>query len=63
MNLNYLTEEEAKMPLKMALMQIVLGLQSCKNKECAVELLMDAVELGKTKERNKWKKKECEQKH
>jgi hypothetical protein len=47
MKLNYLTEEEAKMPLDMALLQIVLGLQTCKTKGDVVRLLKDAVELGR----------------
>lgn len=47
--LNYLTEEEAKMPLDWALLQIVMGLQTCKTKGDAVELLKDAVELGRRK--------------
>lgn len=47
MKLNYLTEQEAEMPLEMALMQLSLGLQSCKTKGDAVGLLMDAVELGR----------------
>jgi hypothetical protein len=41
-----LTEEEAKMPLEMAPLQIVLGLEFCKTKGEAVELLEDAMELG-----------------
>jgi hypothetical protein len=45
--LNYLTEEEANMPLEMALLQLVLGLQTCKTKDDVVELLRDAVELGR----------------
>lgn len=45
--LNYLTEKEAKMPLDMALLQLALGLQSCNSKEDAVNLLKDAVELGR----------------
>ena len=32
MKLNYLTEEEAEMSLDMALLQIALGLQTCKTK-------------------------------
>lgn len=47
MKLNYLTEEEAKMPLEMALLQIVLGIQHCKTKKDVGELLKDAVELGR----------------
>jgi len=43
----YLTEEEAKMPLDMALLQLALGLQTCKTKGAVVELLHDAVELGR----------------
>ena len=45
--LRYLTEEEAKMPLDMALGQIVLGLQTCKTKGDVIELLKDAYELGR----------------
>ena len=45
--LNYLTEAEAKMPLKAALMQICLGLRTCETKAEVVELLEDAVELGR----------------
>ncbi len=45
--LNYLTEKEAKMPLDLALSQLVLGLQSCKTKGDVVDLLKDAVELGR----------------
>lgn len=47
MKLSYLTEDEAKMPLDMALMQLALGLQTCKTKGEAVRLLLDAVELGR----------------
>lgn len=47
LKLNYLTEKEAKMPLDMALLQLALGLQSCNSKEEAVNLLKDAVELGR----------------
>ncbi len=47
---NYLTKEESEMPLNMALRQIVLGLQSCKTKGDALELLEDAVGLGIKKE-------------
>lgn len=45
--LNYLSEEEAKMPLEMALSQIALGLKTCKTIGEAVDLLEDAVELGR----------------
>jgi hypothetical protein len=45
--LNYLTEQEARMPLDFALMQLALGLQTCKTKGAAVALLEDAVELGR----------------
>jgi hypothetical protein len=45
--LNYLTEKEAEMPLEMALAQITLGLQTCKTKGDVIELLKDAVELGR----------------
>lgn len=47
--LSYLTEEEAKMPLHMALLQLTLGLQTCKTKKDAVILLNDAFILGKRK--------------
>ena len=56
MKLNYLTEEEAKMPLDMALVQIALGLQTCKTKGEVVELLKDAVELGRRQERENLQK-------
>lgn len=49
--LNYLTEEEAKMPIGLALLQLAIGLQSCSTKGNAVELLGDAVELGRRLER------------
>jgi len=45
--MNYLTKEEVKMPLHLALLQLSLGLQTCKTKGDVVGLLMDAVELGK----------------
>lgn len=45
--LKYLTEEETKMPLDLCLSQLTLGLQSCKTKGDAKELLMDAVKLGR----------------
>lgn len=51
MKLNYLTEEEAKMPLHMALLQITQGLQSCKTKGEATELLEDAVTIGRQAEK------------
>jgi len=47
MKLNYLTEKESKMPLDMALLQLSLGLQTCTTKGDVVELLKDAVELGR----------------
>ena len=49
--MNYLTEEESKMPKDMALLQLTLGLQTCKTKKDAVELLEDAFELGRRRER------------
>lgn len=45
--LKYLTEEEAKMSLDAALMQICLGLQTYETKADVIELLQDAVELGR----------------
>ena len=51
MKLNYLTEEEAKMPLEMALLQLVLGIQTCQTKGDVVELLEDAVELGRREQK------------
>ena len=45
--LNYLTEEEAKMPTELALLQIALGLLTCDTKGEVVELLWDVFELGK----------------
>ena len=45
--LNYLTTKEAEMPLDMALLQLALGLETCKTKAEVVRLLMDAVELGR----------------
>jgi len=36
---DYLTDEEKKMPIKMQLLQYVLGIQSCKTKGDVVELL------------------------
>jgi len=45
--MNYLTEEEAKMPLDFALLQLAIGLQTCKTKGDVVKLLEDAVELGR----------------
>ncbi len=45
--LNYLTNKEAEMPLELALLQIALGLQTCKTKGDVIELLQDAVELGR----------------
>lgn len=39
--MSYLTDEEKKMPLEMQLLQFVLGLQCCKNKGDAVNLLKD----------------------
>jgi hypothetical protein len=47
--LSYLTETEAEMPLDLALLQISLGLQTCKTKGDVVNLLGDAVELGRRK--------------
>ena len=50
---NYLTEEESKMPLDMALLQISIGLQTCKTKDDVKDLLMDAVLIGERRGRNK----------
>ena len=44
---SYLTEEESKMPSRMALSQLALGLQTCKTEGDAVDLLNDAFILGK----------------
>ena len=44
---NYLTEEEAKMPTELALLQLMLGIQTCKNKSDVLDLLWDAFTLGK----------------
>jgi hypothetical protein len=45
--MNYLTEEEARMPLEMALGQLVLGIETCKTRGEVINLLKDAVELGR----------------
>jgi hypothetical protein len=50
MKLHYLTEAEAIMPLDLALLQLALGLQTCKTKGDVVALLKDAVELGRRME-------------
>ena len=48
MKLNYLTEEEVKkLTLEEALLQLALGLQTCDTRKDVVELLKDAVELGR----------------
>lgn len=41
----YLTEEERQMPNETALLQLVLGLQYCKTKEDAKDLLKEAQKL------------------
>ena len=46
-NLKYLTEKEAKMSLRECLLQLALGLETCKTKVDVIELLQDAVELGR----------------
>lgn len=43
--MTYLTKKEREMPNDMAMLQLVLGLQSCKSKEDAVELLKEAQSL------------------
>ena len=45
--LNYLTEEEAKMSKDEILLQIVLGLQTCKTKGKVIKLLEDVYEIGR----------------
>jgi hypothetical protein len=50
---NYLTEEEARMPLDAALLQLTLGLQTCNTKMDAIKILEDAVELGRRRRKNK----------
>jgi hypothetical protein len=52
-NFIYLTDEEAKMPLEQSLLQLALGLQTCKTKGDAVDLLKDAVKLGELQERKR----------
>jgi len=46
---NYLTEQEATMPIEQSLLQLCLGLETCKTKEDVVELLKDAVKLGQAR--------------
>lgn len=53
MEFNYLTPEEATMPLEAILLQLCLGLQSCETKSDVVELLEDAVELGRRDEQKR----------
>jgi hypothetical protein len=55
MGLNYLTKEESEMDLDAALLQLAIGLQSCKTKRDAMNLLHDAVELGRRIEHQKAK--------
>lgn len=45
--MSYLTDEEKNMPLGVALLQLTIGLQTCKTKKDVVELLQDAVQLGR----------------
>jgi hypothetical protein len=47
MNFNYLRNNEVNMPLSSALLQIALGLDTCKTKKEVVYLLYDCVELGR----------------
>lgn len=56
MGLNYLTKEESEMNLDAALLQLAIGLQSCKTKRDAMNLLHDAVELGRRIEHQKAKR-------
>jgi hypothetical protein len=44
--MTYLTEEEKKMPINMMLMQVVLGLQTCKTKGDVRELLQEVYDIG-----------------
>lgn len=61
---NYLTKEEQELEWHLALLQIVLGLQSCNKKENVIELLQDvrALEQKRTllkfKSAIEWLKKE-----
>lgn len=44
--MNYLTEEEKKMPNEMRLLQLALGLESCRTRKDAHELLKEAQEIA-----------------
>lgn len=44
---DYLTEEEKKMPLDIKLMQMALGLESCKTVGDAVNLIKEIYEMGR----------------
>jgi hypothetical protein len=46
--MTYLTDEEQTMPIELQLGQYSLGLQSCKTKGDAIELLKEIYEKGKT---------------
>jgi hypothetical protein len=59
MGLNYLTKKESEMDLDAALLQLAIGLESCKTKRDAMNLLHDAVELGRRIERQNKKVKKC----
>ena len=50
--IKYLTEEEKKMPKDLMLLQISLGLQSCKTKGDVVDLLNEVYDISKQNERN-----------
>lgn len=47
----YLSKEERDMPIEFRLIQMVLGLQSCKTKEDAKEILREAYQMGREDER------------
>lgn len=44
--MSYLTEEEKKMPNDVRVLQLVLGLQTCKTKKDAGDLIKEAQELA-----------------
>lgn len=46
MKTSYLTEEERKMPIEAILLQVALGLQTCKTKGDVVDLLREVYHLG-----------------
>ena len=55
--MGYLTEEEKKMPLDMQLGQYVLGLESCRTKGDAIEILKEIYNAGKEVAKYKPKKR------